>query len=793
MPTLLEAIQNIGKKMQQEVLDEDEGIFFSEASIDSGSTLPSFDLNKAKSALQEIADIDGNSAESQLLLTAIDATADLDLLKNLILAQTPEQQKNAMKALVNVAEILDAIPPSSLASAKFQYVNKVYLPYVDNLDLNTLTPIFNSKDLFESYMHRQFEGVDFTDQTELAQERLATRYLQYVWEQSPRSIDELNKIDNVDAMIQSVTERFNDKFAEPNDIKRAVNEETIPTLKNITVDQFIKKTEQYSALVPLTTAKNITDFKSALEAFGVKPADWVTDDFMAGFQKSANQQMVAVRADQIKKLTELFKTVKLDKLVKLLTKETLTDFKDVIRDNSDWIDNACMGMVQLKENAWNALTERRQNILIDPRVDDNAKQTLISGVAQELATLIKKQKKDIAAFPKLEGLLTKDLSGPAFYADIKSKPAGVSEHYDALLQQTNSGIELLQNNKKKMESYKTIFNASGKGTSQYDLKSLKSAQNSLDSELDKQEKIQAKITQVLSEIRGALSGKKEYLYKSEGITHSTCTHEQYEALLKSLEKDKSTVVNPGAPPLVIKPGKASESIFKETELGNNKYYVYTLENKAVSSKGVFVQSIAPSPVSVTKGESTKPPRSLITMLQEPLINDASGNPVPHEVTVEFYMNMAIAAIVARGGKAPTAEDPLSLEGGTPEQMELLWTAFMVLGKEKLNFGMEAIKTEKQIFDPNNVMTAKSMVFSRTFGETSLHKKYFQPPKSSSVVQDKLKDVDTIIADAQKTTKEMSAAAQITNSYKGGMKEARGLSDVENSDPNIDGSDLRHSI
>lgn len=511
-----------------------------------------------------------------------------------------------------------------------------------------------------------------------------------------------------------------------------------------------------------------------------------------------------------------FKTDDKEKFIDVITialrKNSVTEFikelckSEIILEGSKLEDELKRNLSQ--NEYWLILMKRNKDLL------EKADVPTISLISSELVALRKSHQAFIGSttsLPKLPEVLELaedsetpekenlfDVSGPAFDAYIKTKPAALREEYEYLLDQNNLILDRLQISRSKLNDYINSL-----PPEPYPKKSIESLRKALNKELASVDKSlahyrssQNKVTTMLKEIERVISGKEQYLYKGEGISHSRVSNEGLEELRKNSKDPFSTTP---ASSLQGSTGVPSEVAEKMKLEGDHKHYVYTVETgvfkdekqQVASTKGVFIQTFdhESATTSLAKdGTIRKSPTCKVEMVQAPTLSkDPKVKEVPADAKVNFYMDMALTLITANQGKPPTKDNPIRLRGGTPEEMELLWTSLYIICKEKYKYSHaqinNSVKVETGSFNPENVMEKRLLrdpVFraapavdkkvDEATGEVTekaknpaLYHTVFQAAKD--IVDSKLHSVDHIIAGEKHSRETIKTAEKSVEKYK----------------------------
>lgn len=284
---------------------------------------------------------------------------------------------------------------------------------------------------------------------------------------------------------------------------------------------------------------------------------------------------------------------------------------------------------------------------------------------------------------------------------------------------------------------------------------------------------QARIISIIKDIDRIRLGKEHYLYNASDITHRELNGEEYNDLLTS------------AAPLVVVSGL--DLATKVTLDDKIKAYLFTVRDQTVgtvtapakNTLGQFKQTFGADTRSQVNSDGTisQKPDVRVEMVRPPQFVDKTyKGSVPEHAEVRMYMDMALAMLVANGGKPPSTENPYYLSGGTDRQMECLWTALHIICKEKYGYNhsqfMASVKIQTGGFNPEAVMTKK--VFREPmFNEHSLFEKVFKKGEDSKTALDaKLHDVDRIKKARQTRAEQSAPTSKALDDYKTRMSAGR---------------------
>lgn len=417
-------------------------------------------------------------------------------------------------------------------------------------------------------------------------------------------------------------------------------------------------------------------------------------------------------------------------------------------------------------------------MLHDPKLKEQA----IAEITNALNTSKKQQKSVFSALSALDSLIENKLFngdngslrfGPAFADAVRKRPVAIKTEFDALAQKTTAVINRLTKHKEHIDNY---LNSLPANSSPVDKqveqlrKNLIEELEVLSEKIERYQQARTQINKIVVEVSRVLDNTNMYVYQGNNISHTACSA----AELNQLKKSKTM---PSQDPL-----GATNSVKNKVALHvleGKQYCMYAVTHKNeqdVMTKGSFAQSYAlPDKVYVNaSNQATKIPLCKVELIQPLAVaaqNSAGAKLTPAD-QANFYLSMAIALIIANGGKAPTKEQPVRLSGGTNDEMQHLWTAFVIIGEQStLKFGLDEIKVESGCFDPSKVVSKG--IFSTQFEAHSFYKKLKgSDGKFIPTVASKIEEFNTIMADAGKTRKALADATSNTTSFKELFKEQK---------------------
>jgi CHASE3 domain sensor protein len=432
--------------------------------------------------------------------------------------------------------------------------------------------------------------------------------------------------------------------------------------------------------------------------------------------------------------------------------------------------------------------QRRTELLKDINLNLDGVQSVIKEMVDSLKDMKEKQKPILDAAPKLNSLIESKLFAggsiafpPAFDEAVRKRPQAIKAEFDELLTKTTAIVDHLEANRKIIQGHLASLATTRATPADPSIpKSIKKLQSNLEAELKElDEKLgkykQAKdqIGKMVTEIDRVVSGKREDVYQGLFVKVHRCSAEELDGV-----RQRAKLVDLAQVPILAS-AQMGPTAKKEIE-GTGQYFVHEVVNrneKGALTKGVFIQSFDGPDSAQTGPKGERAPSCKIEVLHSPTLTDKNpaaggrdsqprGAAVTGEDKANFYLNMALAMITANGGKAPTKDNPVRLSGGSKEEMECLWTAFKIIGRDsKLKFGEDAIKIVSGPFEPSKV--------KGTFGFTkeSAYKTVFE---GTAALTTKLKEADEMVTQSATTKKALSDTTQNATSFKGQLQEQKSL-------------------
>ncbi|WP_241480451.1 hypothetical protein [Legionella norrlandica] len=125
-----------------------------------------------------------------------------------------------------------------------------------------------------------------------------------------------------------------------------------------------------------------------------------------------------------------------------------------------------------------------------------------------------------------------------------------------------------------------------------------------------------------------------------------------------------------------------------------------------------------------------------------------GQDAPLEAKVNFYMAAAADMLAKRDGP-PTKAKPIRLRGDNAEELQFLYTALVILGKNnpKMKFDRNAIKVHSAEFNPDNIKGLLGTGWFGTFNKNSFYSQVFTNKKQTStydIVHNKKEDYKAMV-------------------------------------------------
>lgn len=274
-------------------------------------------------------------------------------------------------------------------------------------------------------------------------------------------------------------------------------------------------------------------------------------------------------------------------------------------------------------------------------------------------------------------------------------------------------------------------------------------QKALDHSIAQYGKLKSKMTSVLQTIENIRLQKELYVYQAEDVTVQPISQADLAQLRKQKNEDKA---NAGKPRMLTGLTRDTHPpVLEKATLESGQSILYTVtthHDGKKPSEALLAQSRLPSQTLYhgKKDQLVKSSGWKVELVQGPQPKS------PSYEKVNVYMDMALALIQAHGG-VPTKNYPLYLKGGNKQEMELLWTALMILGKEKFHFNQDALVVRNVFFEPDEVMKP-GLLYGQSFTPNSCYHRVFSDPEAQVVLKNKLLAADQMI----KMQKQMEGAS-----------------------------------
>ena len=260
---------------------------------------------------------------------------------------------------------------------------------------------------------------------------------------------------------------------------------------------------------------------------------------------------------------------------------------------------------------------------------------------------------------------------------------------------------------------------------------------------------------ILKAIDNLIINKRNYVYKARGVT----------CAITAIDKAHEGIPAGGAP-VVAQQG---DIVLENTKPG--QVYVYDVTHRTANfeSVGRFTQSY--NDIENTQSMNVKddvwynPMPCKIQVIQTPkqtipvLADGARPDPQIQQAKVKFYMDMAVAIVNANGGKVPTKNRPVRLNGSNAEEVKYLWTALVILGEGKPRFNEDTIVVESSAFMPKEEKGS----FGR-FTDASAYN-VFKRPENIDVIKEAQKKVTEYSGKVTEHNENRAKANDVASKYK----------------------------
>ena len=374
---------------------------------------------------------------------------------------------------------------------------------------------------------------------------------------------------------------------------------------------------------------------------------------------------------------------------------------------------------------------------------------------------------------------TEHSSSPAFDALIQANSTNMAKQFKALQEDQRFTLEVLLRNQNRLDAIKKSLSKITLSTHDKDGGWIKKRAKDevtqelevLKGEIDVCKKALKKINLIVADIDRVQAGKEVFSHQESNKDVSYLTDEELLTKRKSLKRNPSASDPKDA--LSMSNTQSSKAIL--VDMGVDKKHTLTeIKSQTEGTVGVYVKSFNASEQTrkiTADGSLTRSSGVTIEMLKAPLNNRQQEDKSP-EAIIPMYMAMARDMIEAHGG-LPTKDNPITLRGGTPKQMEYLWTALMISG-ESQRMDPKAIRIETGGFKPSAVSKPVMLLpYSniQKYTKESAYKEIFMNNKE--LLDRERTKTDTVILDAKAVLKTAKLeTGYVTAAYKGQVAEAK---------------------
>jgi len=290
----------------------------------------------------------------------------------------------------------------------------------------------------------------------------------------------------------------------------------------------------------------------------------------------------------------------------------------------------------------------------------------------------------------LDALAKTEFSGFAYDAHtVEGDPAGKKKVYMERLTNATVALDRLLRAQEELKQCMASLPTNSPDANIKKIQAeLKKDLDLLEINIQKYKDGQQKLISTIKDIDRIMHNKEHYLYTADDIVH----HELSATELASLKTGVNVSISAGG----------TEVATKVKLEDGKKAHLFTVTDSSTLNKatvGQFTQTVGETSRSHVNSDGTvsKRPNIKVEMISPPTVVGSAGGPPPDGAQVKMYMNMALAMIVANGGKPPSKEHPYRLKGGTDAQIEGLWTALHIICKEKYGYShskfMESVKIQ----------------------------------------------------------------------------------------------------
>lgn len=414
------------------------------------------------------------------------------------------------------------------------------------------------------------------------------------------------------------------------------------------------------------------------------------------------------------------------------------------------------------------------------RIDKMTDQLTILQDNQNQVTKNKDQFKFIADIDPIH------LFNPAFQGKAKLEALAMKTQYQELSNDCDLVVDQLKRNKATLVDHlhslpKIADIRAGSGVRhtiaelRYELKvELKKVESNLQNYVKVQNNLSGE-DGILKAIDDAAVGRKNYVYKVEGITCQSYFSDAIPPLPTGpivMSANPTVATTSGV-------GKILNFIF-EDNIPQNMVRVFDVPHEIDSSSvpsgklqtfGRFTERHSetnPTPRAILKdGESTKIPTGTFEILQFP---KTSGQARVDLTAAKVNFSMAMAAqILASMDAPPTKDNPIRLRGSNREELAYLWTALIVLGKKstKMAFDSDAIDVESSVFLPSN---EKGTLWG--FNSESLYETVFKDKEYHASINQKVEALHKVSEAKFGHEKDKKQAEQLMGLFKTELKSVK---------------------
>jgi hypothetical protein len=375
---------------------------------------------------------------------------------------------------------------------------------------------------------------------------------------------------------------------------------------------------------------------------------------------------------------------------------------------------------------------------------------------------------------------TEHSSSPAFDALIQANSTNMAKQFKALQEDQRFTLEVLLRNQNRLDAIKKSLSNITLSTDDKDGGWIKKRAKDevtqelevLKGEIDVCKKALKKINLIVVDIDRVQAGAKVFSHQESNKNVSYLTDGE---LLKTRESlmGRLSASDP-IDALSMSNTQSSKAILVDMGGVDKKHTLTEIKSQTEGTVGVYVKSFNASEQTrkiTADGSLTRSSGVTIEMLKAPFSKRGKEDTRP-EAIIPMYMAMARDMIEAHGG-LPTKDNPITLRGGTPKQMEYLWTALMISG-ESQRMDPKAIRIETGGFKPSAVSKPVMLLpYSniQKYTKESAYKEIFMNNKE--LLDRERTKTDTVILDAKAVLKTAKLeTGYVTAAYKGQVAEAK---------------------